>query len=154
MKKIVILLLCCSVGTAAINYKPQVSSIYSSLNKVIEEDGSPYLLVFFSTSCQVCWEDLIEMRHFIGKNKVAVRLIGISKEPRLELEIFIEKYSIDCPVVNDREGKLYKKYQVDLEPFKLIVMNEIIIYRDDYYDHYLERRDKVKKLLLEMYFRN
>ncbi|MBD3413008.1 MAG: redoxin domain-containing protein [Candidatus Aminicenantes bacterium] len=122
--------------------------IYESLDEVLRDYQGPCLLVFFSTSCQVCWEDLFDMRYFVQKNRIEVKLCGISREPLKELQIFIEKYSIDFPVVNDLKGILYKKFQVDLEPFKLILIKESVLYRDSYYDNKATNQVRIKKVLM------
>lgn len=150
MKERMILFLCCSILTVEVPPYGQKNQLFSTLEVAAGENNGPYLLVFFSTSCQVCWKDLIEMKYFIDKNNISIRLIGVSRDLKDELNIFIEKYSIDCAVVIDTKGKLYQKYKVELEPYKIIILNKSVFYRDSYYESFQEREKKIKEVLLEL----
>jgi len=122
--------------------------ICSSYDEAVKNRRGPHLLVFFSTSCQVCWEDLLEMKYFLHKQSIDIQLVGVSRDLREDLEKFADMYSIDCPVISDRKGELYKKYQVDLEPFKLLIVNSRVFYRDSYYDTFQEREERIKEVLM------
>jgi len=150
MKKVLILFLFYSFFIPEIYCMMQDIPIFASMDEVKNKKEGPYLLVFFSTSCQICWNDLIEMKYFIDKNKVNIKIIGISRDSREKLIPFIEKYSISCSIVNDRKGKLYNEYEVDLEPFKLIIIDNRVFYRDSYYESLQIRENKIKKVLLKL----
>ncbi len=150
MKNALALFLVCFAFFPELFYKAQNICICSSFDEAVQNKSGPYLLVFFSTSCQVCWEDLIKMKYFLHKHSLDIRLVGVSKDLKEDLVKFAEMYSIDCPVVSDRKGELYKKYQVDLEPFKLILLNSRVFYRDSYYEGLQKREENIKKILLKL----
>lgn len=88
------------------------------------------MLVFFSVDCYVCWEDLFEMKFFVEKNRLPVRVVGITKDPAKDVVSFLMKYSFSSPVVCDRKKELFRKFKVDLEPFIIIVLNGEILYME------------------------
>ena len=124
--------------------------IHFSLAEAVKQPDAPLLLVFFSLDCHVCWEDLIELGYFVEKNSIPIEFIGITKSPLAELEEFLDKYSLNCPVVCDRRKELYRRFKVKLEPEVVILKNDAIVYQDNGYEDFLARREKVKKCLLEI----
>lgn len=125
-------------------------NLFSSLDEAVAEEGVPVLLVFFAIDCSVCWEDLFEMKYFIQTHDLKVRIAGVSTDPVRELRMFLEKYAFFEPVVSDRGGKLRREFGVDLEPFKIILKDRRIIYRDDAYEDFETRRKKAKECLFEI----
>jgi len=148
MKKALVLFLFCFAFSPGLFCNAQKICICSSFDEAVQNKSGPYLLVFFSTSCQVCWEDLIKMKYFLHKQSIDIKLIGVSRDLKEDLVKFAEMYSIDCPVISDRRGELYKKYQVDLEPFKLIIAHSRVFYRDSYYKDLQKREENIKKMLM------
>jgi peroxiredoxin len=128
----------------------QENRVFFSLAEAVTQPERPLLLVFFSLDCHVCWEDLIEMKYFIEKNNLPVELIGISSDAPPELETFLDKYSFPYAVVCDKRKELHRRFRVKLEPFKIIIKNDAILYADDAYQDFFARREKVKKCLLEI----
>jgi peroxiredoxin len=149
MKNGLVLFLCFSVFFPTLLCKDQNICICSSFDEAVRNRHGPYLLVFFSTSCQVCWEDLIKMKYFLHKQSIDITLIGVSRDLKEDLERFAEMYSCDCPVIYDKKGELYRKYQVNLEPFKLIIGGSEVFYRDSYYEDLQKREEKIKKILMK-----
>jgi len=121
--------------------------IFTSLDEVLSQDERPVLVVFFSTSCATCWDDLLEMRLFLQERGLAVRLVGITGDRREEVERFCRKYSFFEPIVLDQRRKIFKAYQVDLVPFKMILLRRKIVYKDDYYREFGLRHEEVKRCL-------
>jgi peroxiredoxin len=126
--------------------QPQ-SRIYSSLEEAIGNSSQPVVLVFFSLACYVCWDELFEMKEFIEKFSLPVLLIGVSTDESEELKAFAARYSFQYPIVRDEEKKLYREYQVRLEPDRLILVRNQAVYRDDSLLDYSLRREKVKNFL-------
>jgi len=124
--------------------------IFSSFSDAVPESKGAILLVFFSTDCYTCWNDLLEMKYFIEKNNLPVKIVGISKDSKKELEPFLEKHSFYYPVICDRKRELYKKFKVDLEPFKIVLFNGEVLYKDNYYEKFSLREEKAKKCLLKV----
>lgn len=124
--------------------------IFSSFSEAVPEKNGVFLLIFFSTDCAVCWDDLFEMKYFVEKNNLPVQIVGISRDSRKELERFLDKYSFNYSVVWDRKGELYNRFNVDLEPLKVILVNNKIMYKDDYYKNFSIRRKKIKECLLKI----
>jgi peroxiredoxin len=140
----------CSVFLGGAFFGGQRNRVFFSLAEAVTQPERPLLLVFFSLDCHVCWEDLIEMKYFIEKNDLPVELIGISSDAPPELEDFLDKYSFPYPVVCDKRKELHRRFKVKLEPFKIIIKNDAILYADDAYQDFFARREKVKRCLLEI----
>ena len=124
--------------------------IFSRLSEAVPRQERPLLLVFFSLGCHVCWEDLFEMRHFIEKNHIPVDLVGISSDPEPELRPFLTKYAFFHPVVSDRARSLYRRFGVRLEPFRVILEGDRVVYLDDPAEDFFVRRDEARRCLLGM----
>lgn len=122
--------------------------IVGSLENAAPKQDAPLLLVFFSTECHVCWEELFEMGYFIEKQRIPVQLVGVSPDRVEELREFLEKYSFRYPVVADRKRELHRKFKVTLAPYKVIVRNNKVFYRDDYLADFHQRREKAQQCLL------
>jgi peroxiredoxin len=121
--------------------------IYSSLEEAIGNSSQPVVLIFFSLACYVCWDELFEMKEFIEKFSLPVLLVGVSTDESEELKAFAARYSFQYPIVRDEEKKLYREYQVRLEPDRLILVRNQAVYRDDSLLDYSLRREKVKNFL-------
>jgi peroxiredoxin len=124
--------------------------IYFSLEDAFPQDGDPVLLVFFSTQCPACRDELVEMKHFIEINRLDVHLVGVTCDLKEEVELFLDTYSIDRPVVLDARKKIHRKFRVDLIPYKVILKDEAVIYRDNYYQEFFERRKEAERCLLDI----
>ncbi len=121
--------------------------IYSSLEEAIGNSSQPVVLIFFSLACYVCWDELFEMKEFIEKFSLPVLLVGVSTDESEELKAFAARYSFQYPIVRDEEKKLYREYQVRLEPDRLILVRNQAVYRDDSLLDYSLRREKAKNFL-------
>lgn len=153
------LILCWSVGLllspdfiygqqlVAQHLSQPTARIYSSLEEAIGNSSQPVVLVFFSLACYVCWDELFEMKEFIEKFSLPVLLVGVSTDESEELKAFAARYSFQYPIVRDEEKKLYRQYQVRLEPDRLILVRNQAVYRDDSLLDYSLRREKVKNFL-------
>lgn len=126
-----------------------VPRIFASLEEALPRPGSPVLLVFFSTDCVVCWEDLFEMKYFIEENHLPIQLIGVTRDPLKDVESFLKKYSFSSPVVCDRKRELYRRFRVSLEPFRVVIRDGEIEFRDDDLQEFQKRKERIKKWLLE-----
>lgn len=124
--------------------------IYSSLEEVSLDSSCPVVLLFFSVSCYACWDELFDMKNFIEKMGLPARLIGVSADTVEELQDFVLKYSFPCPIVRDDDRRLYRRYKVRLEPYRVILYKKDIIYSDDYLLDYQTRREKAKQCLLKI----
>jgi hypothetical protein len=124
--------------------------VVSSLEEALPRDGTPALLVFFSASCPACFDDLLEMIHFIKKNRLNVRVVGISGDPKGDLEAFMEKHSVGCAVVRDDRGRLRRRFGVDLVPYKIVLRRGAVLYRDDDYLEFSERRRRAGQCLIDL----
>jgi len=124
--------------------------VMSSLEEALPHDGTPALLVFFSASCPSCFDDLLEMIYFVKKKELSVRIIGISGETKADLEAFMGKHSIGCSVVRDDRGRLRRRFGVDLVPYKIILLGDSVVYRDNDYLESDERRRRAGRCLIEL----
>lgn len=129
---------------------PGQTAFYSAYEEVPLEAGMPILLVFFSTGCATCWDDLFEMRHFIEKNGLTAEIIGVTSERRPDVEAFVEKYAWGRPVIVDKERKLFQRHKVGLLPCKILLVDGRTVFQDDYYLDFWARREEMKRRLLDL----
>jgi hypothetical protein len=118
-----------------------------SLDKLLSDQGTPVLLVFFSTDCTVCFDDLLDMTHFIEKRGLPVRVVGISGDPEVDLRTFVEKYSVRIPIVRDERGRIQRRFKVDIIPYRIILWGGKTLYRDDPYQEFDQRSREAKRFL-------
>jgi len=124
--------------------------VMRSLEEALPRDGTPALIVFFSAACPSCFDDLLEMVHFVKKNKLPFPVVGISGDPEADLEVFMEKYSVGCSVVRDDRGRLRRRFGVDLVPYKIVLRGDTLLYRDDDYLEFSERRRRAGQCLIDL----
>ena len=124
--------------------------ILTSLEAALPPTGSPALLVFFSVGCPSCFDDLLEMAMFVDRERLPVRVIGISSDSASDLEEFAAKYSLKGPVVRDGRGRLRRRFKADIVPYKIVLAEDRVFYRDDSRLQPGERLRRIKKCLLEL----
>ncbi|MDH7512498.1 MAG: thioredoxin family protein [Clostridiales bacterium] len=122
--------------------------IFSSLDEAVTAPEQPVLLVFFSLACHMCWDELFEMKEFVKKYSIPVEIVGISLDLTEELQSFAVRYSFGHPIVRDRNKELYRRFKVKLEPHRVVLEKNRVIYQDDDDLDFLARRDKAKQCLL------
>ena len=124
-------------------------SLYLSLDEVLPRDR-PALLVFFSTACASCYDELFEMRYFVEARGLPVEIIGITGGSREEVATFLGKYAYHRPVVLDAKARLRRAFRVDAVPLSLVVCGGRVVCRADVYQEPQRRREEVKRCLLEI----
>ena len=124
--------------------------IVRTLEEALPGPGWPVVLVFFSASCPVCWDDLFEMKTMVEENNFPVKLVGVSADRPEDLETFLRKYSFSDPVVSDRRREIHRRFQVQAAPFKLLLRDNNVLYRDDILQNPKTQRERLKRCLLEM----
>jgi hypothetical protein len=127
--------------------------ICASLEEAFRGSPGPVLLVFFSTDCPICYEDLFESRYLVDKGRWPVAVVGVFSGLRDDLRAFLEKYAWTQPVVLDRRKDLFKKYKVDAVPFKALLLGTEAVYRDDPYVGPDGRREELKRCLTRLFSR-
>jgi thiol-disulfide isomerase/thioredoxin len=127
--------------------------ICRSLEEAAPPQGRPVLLVFFSTECPSCYDDLFEARYTIEKGGWPVRVVGVYAGPEDELRSFLEKYTWTLPVVLDRRKILFRKFNVDSLPDKTLLAGGTTLYRDDPYQGPTRRMEELKACLRKMFSR-
>ncbi len=128
-------------------------AVLTSLEAALPAMGTPALLVFFSAGCPSCFDDLLEMALFVDRERLPVRVIGIGSDSISDLEEFADKYSVKGPIVRDDRGRLRRRFRADLVPYKIILAEGNILYRDDSRLEPGERLKRIKKCLLELVHR-
>lgn len=134
----------CPASLASSQQRPYVFS----LEEADLNPQEPLLLIFFNVSCHVCWDELFTWRDFILTKEIRVQLVGITREPEEAVAAFLRKYPVSQPIVIDREGLLFRRYKVAMEPFCLLVRGEKIIYKDNLMEPPERRREKLAQCLL------
>ncbi|MGA2362233.1 MAG: TlpA disulfide reductase family protein [Candidatus Aminicenantales bacterium] len=124
-----------------------------SLEEATGQAGRPVLLVFFSTECPSCYDDLFEARYLVEKAGFDVTVIGVFSGPRDRLRAFLEKFAWTLPVVLDRRKALFRKFRVDMVPYKALLSGGEAVYRDDPYKDYGRRREDLERCLKKMFSR-
>ena len=132
---------------------PAEVRICAGLDEAAPPGAGPVLLVFFSTDCSVCTDDLFEARYLVDKGRWPVAVIGVAAGPREELARFLEKHAWTLPVVLDRRKALARRFRVDAVPFKALLLGSETIYRDDPYIGLEDRRKELKRCLTRHFSR-
>jgi hypothetical protein len=132
---------------------PAEVRICAGLDEAAPPGAGPALLVFFSTDCSVCYDDLFEARYLVDKGRWPVAVVGVSAGPREELTTFLEKHAWTLPVVLDRRRALAKRFRVDALPFKALLVGSETLYRDDPYLGLEARRKELKRCLTRHFSR-
>jgi len=127
--------------------------ICASLEEAAPAGSGPVLLVFFSTDCSVCYDDLFEARYLIDKGRFAVAVVGVFSGLREDLRVFLEKYGWGLPVVLDRRKILFRKYKVDTVPYKALLLGTEAAYRDDPRRDFAGRREELTRCLTRLFSR-
>ena len=140
-------------GTMGAGREAIETRICASLEEASRGCPGPVLLVFFSTDCLLCFDDLFESRYLIDRNRWPVSVVGVFSGLRDDLRAFLEKYAWTLPVVLDRRKVLFKKYKVDAVPFKALLLGTEAVYRDDPYSDPDSRREELKRCLTRLFFR-
>jgi len=124
-----------------------------TLEEAAGPSGGPVLLVFFSTECPSCYDDLFEARYLVEKGGFDVAVIGVFSGPRDTLRAFLEKFAWTLPVVLDRRKVLFRKFRVDMVPYKALLSGGEAVYRDDPYKDYGRRREDLERCLRKIFSR-
>ena len=127
--------------------------ISRNLEEAVPQVGRPILLVFFSTECPSCYDDLFEARYAVEKGGWPVSVVGVFSGPRDELQSFLEKHACTLPVVLDRKKVLFRRFNVDCLPYKALLSGDMTVYRDDPYKDPGRRMEDLKTCLRKMYSR-
>ena len=127
--------------------------ILRNLEEAALPAGRPILLVFFSTDCPSCYDDLFEARYAVEKGGWPVSVVGVFSGPKDELQAFLEKHACTLPVVLDRRKVLFRRFNVDCLPYKALLSGDATVYRDDPYKEPGRRMEDLKTCLRKMYSR-
>lgn len=131
----------------------QNTSIYSELEELSSQQSSLIILVFFTTECPACFEPLFEVRRLVEKNGWPVTVAGVTNSSREILEDFIKKNGWSWPVIMDRKKILFKKFKVDLVPYRVVLSGGRIVYLDDYYKDIHVRNEEFNRCLSLLFSR-
>jgi len=132
---------------------PEDVRICAGLDEAAPPGTGPVLLVFFSTDCPVCYDDLFEARYLIDNGRWPVTVIGVTSGRRDELARFLEKHAWALPVVLDKRRALVRRFKVDAVPFKALIAGSETIYADDPYIGLEARRKELERCLTRHFSR-
>jgi len=121
--------------------------IFDTLPEAARPGDGPVLLVFFSTDCPRCYEDLIEARYLVRKAGWSASVVGVTSGPLDDLRGFLEKHGWSQPVIHDRKRALFRRFKVDMVPYKVVLVGGRTAYLDDPYETYDRRWEVLKKCL-------
>jgi hypothetical protein len=127
--------------------------VCAALGEAVGAHAGPVLLVFFSTDCPYCPDDLFESRYLVDKGRWPVAVVGVSSGSREDLKTFLEKHRWTLPVVLDRRKELFRRFGVDAVPFKVLLSGADAVYRDDPYRDLEGRREELKGCLTRLFSR-
>ena len=133
--------------------RPAEVRICSTLEEALPAGSGPVLLVFFSTDCPVCYDDLFEARYLVDNGRWPVTVIGVTSGRRDELARFLEKHAWALPVVLDKRRALVRRFKVDAVPFKALIVGPETIYADDPYIGLEARRKELERCLTRHFSR-
>jgi hypothetical protein len=143
----------CAAGLAGTPAWPVDVRICSSLDEALPQTTAPALLVFFSTDCPVCYEELLEARFLLDRGGWPVAVVGVTIARRDELQAFLEKYVWTSPVVLDRRKAVFRRYNVHEIPYKVLIAGTETVYRDDPYLGNEARRKELAQCLTRLFSR-
>lgn len=138
--------------TEAIRQVP-APRVFSSLAEAVPDKARPALLVFFSTGCVVCYDDLFEARWLVERRGWPVAVVGVCTGPEEEARAFLEKFACQIPVVVDRGRALFRKHKVDVIPLRVLVLGSETLYRDDPYLLPASRQEELRRCLTKLFSR-
>ena len=121
--------------------------ICATLSEVSSSGAGPFLLVFFSTACPSCYDELFEARLAVENAGWPLTVVGICSDPLDELKHFLAKYAWTLPVVHDRRKLLFKKFRVETVPYKAVLIGGETVFRDDPYLEYGRRWEDFRSWL-------
>lgn len=131
--------------------------VLAGLDEAAPPGSGPVLLVFFSTECPVCYDDLFESRYLVERGGWPVAVVGVSAGPRSELDRFLGKHAWTLPVVHDRRRALFKRFKVDAAPHKVLLASggavPEAIYEDDPRLAVEDRRKELERCLTRLFSR-
>ena len=132
--------------------RPDVpAEIRLSLDEAVPSPRATVLLVFFSTGCPSCYDELFEARLAVEKGGWPLTVIGVCQGPPDELRLFLEKYGWKLPVVLDRRRRLFRKFGVETVPYKVVLAGEKTLYKDDPYSGYPRRWKELEACLAKLF---
>ena len=131
--------------------------VRAGLDEAVPPGSGPALLVFFSTECPVCYDDLFESRYLVERGGWPVAVVGVCAGPRPDLERFLEKHAWTLPVVHDRRRALVRRFKVDAPPHKVLLAGggaaAEAIYEDDPRLALEDRRKELERCLTRLFSR-
>jgi len=127
--------------------------ICANLQEAAPPGTGPVLLVFFSTDCPVCYDDLFESRYLVDKGRWPVSVVGVASGLREDLRTFLDKHAWPLPVVLDRRKVLFRRFKVDTVPFKALLLGPKEVYRDDPYRAPEGRWEELERCLTRLFSR-
>jgi thiol-disulfide isomerase/thioredoxin len=142
-----------AAGLSGPSVRGGAARICTSLGEASPPGSGPVLLVFFSIECPVCYEELFEARYLLDKGRWPVAVVGVSIALRDDLETFLDKHAWTAPVVLDRRRALFRAYDVDAVPFKVLLLGTEAVYRDDPYLGPEARREELIRCLTRHFSR-
>jgi len=132
-------------------------TVRAGLDEAAPPGSGPVLLVFFSTDCPVCYDDLFEARYLVDRGGWPVAVVGVFAGPGPDLDRFLEKHAWTRPVVHDRRRALVRRFKVDAPPHKILLAgggeNAETIYEDDPRLALEERRKELERCLTRLFSR-
>jgi hypothetical protein len=140
-------------GFLAVRGAGSEARICRTLEEAVPTVGVPVLLVFFSTGCPSCYDDLFEARVLVERGGWPVSVVGVFAGPEDELRSFLEKFAWTRPVVLDRRKMLFRRHGVEAVPFKVLLVAGGAVYRDDPRTAYDARKEALRKCLEKTFSR-
>jgi hypothetical protein len=122
--------------------------IFAAFEDVPLRPGLPVVLVFFSTACPACWDDLFAVRLLIEECGFDCELVGVTRDPEPEVRAFLDKYGFAGFVVRDARKRLFRAHGIELEPAAVALEAGRVVYKDDPYLEYPKRRKELRTWMM------
>jgi peroxiredoxin len=145
------LLLC--PGTWRASPSAMEPRIVSSLAEALPSSSAPAILVFFSTECSSCYDELFQARLLVEREDWSVAVIGVCRGRLDDLETFLRKFAWRRPVVHDRKKGLFRRFNVAGVPTTIVVAGGEALCRDDVPGEFSRRAEKVEACLRRIFHR-
>jgi len=78
--------------------------------------NKPLILNFWGTWCPVCNQEVSTLSSLAKRDDIAVLTIAVNSGSNIEIKNYMQKKDIKFFVINDRDGKISKRFNIQVFP--------------------------------------
>ncbi|MCM8803468.1 MAG: redoxin domain-containing protein [Candidatus Omnitrophica bacterium] len=107
----------------------------------------PILIIFFSVDCRICYHPIVNANQLYDKIIHKMEIFGVTRDGMESIKFFKKRHLIKFPLIYDKLGKYHKKFNVKVVPYRVLIKENRIIYKDDSYKDFSERDKEFNEAL-------